>query len=67
VLTGFGGKPAGKRPLRRRRCRWDIMLNDCQRNGTAERGQAFSDSVYRHFVVSMIVNLHSIQRVEFLD
>jgi hypothetical protein len=67
VLTAFGWKPAGKRPLRRRRCRWDIMLNDSQRNGIAGRGQADSDSVQGHFVVILIINLPSIQRVEFLD
>jgi len=67
VLTGFGGKPVGRRPLRRRRCRWDIMLNDSQRNGIAGRGQAYSVSEYGHFVVNMIINLHSIQGVEFLD
>jgi hypothetical protein len=67
MLTGFGGKPAGKRPLRRRRCRWDIMLNNSQRNYIAERGQVYSDSVQGHFVVNTIINLPSIQRVEFLD
>jgi len=66
MLTGFGGKPAGQRPLRRRRCRW-YMLNDSQRNGIAERGQVYSDSVQGHFVVNTTINLPSIQRVEFLD
>ena len=44
MLTGFGGKPAGKRPFRRRSRRWDVMLNDSQRSGTAGHGQAYSDS-----------------------
>jgi len=67
MLTGFGGKPAGKRSLRRRRFRWDIMLNDSQRSGIAERGQVYSDSVQGHFVMNTIINLPSMQRVEFLD
>ena len=52
MYVGFGGKPEGKRPLRRRRFRWDIILNDSQRNGIAGRGQAYSDSEYGHFVMN---------------